>query len=236
MTAIKQHTQQGRLYIVSTPIGNLEDITLRALRILKEADLVCAEDTRVTRRLLTHYEIQNELLSYHSYNESGRIPQIINFLREGQNIALVSDAGTPGISDPAHKLVKAAIEAKIPIEPVPGATACIAALIASGLPTNRFVFEGFLPKKKGRQTKFKFLSDEPGTIILYESAPRIHKTIEDIVKYLGNRYIVISRELTKKFEEFIRGYAEDLRHQLKDRTLKGEIVLLIAGNDFKPIE
>lgn len=153
MTAIKQHTQQGRLYIVSTPIGNLEDITLRALRILKEADLVCAEDTRVTRRLLTHYEIQNELLSYHSYNESGRIPQIINFLREGQNIALVSDAGTPGISDPAHKLVKAAIEAKIPIEPVPGATACIAALIASGLPTNRFVFEGFLPKKKRTANK-----------------------------------------------------------------------------------
>jgi 16S rRNA (cytidine1402-2'-O)-methyltransferase len=236
MTALKQHTQRGRLYIVSTPIGNLEDITLRALRILKEADLVCAEDTRVTRRLLTHYEIQNELLSYHSYNESGRIPQIINFLREGRNIALVSDAGTPGISDPAHKLVKAVIEAKIPIEPVPGAPACIAALIASGLPTNRFVFEGFLPKKKGRQTKFKFLSEEPGTIILYESAPRIHKTIEDIVKYLGNRYIVISRELTKKFEEFIRGYAEDLRHELKDRTLKGEIVLLIAGNDFKPIE
>lgn len=236
MAANKQDTPQGRLYLVSTPIGNLEDITLRALRILKEADLVCAEDTRVTRRLLRHFDIQNELLSYHSYNESGRIPQIINFLQEGQNIALVSDAGTPGISDPAHKLVKAAIEAQIPIEPVPGATACITALVASGLPTNRFVFEGFLPKKKGRQTKFKFLSDEPGTIILYESAPRIHKTIEDIVKYLGNRYIVISRELTKKFEEFIRGYAEDLRNELKNRTLKGEIVLLIAGNDFKPIE
>jgi 16S rRNA (cytidine1402-2'-O)-methyltransferase len=227
---------QGKLFIVSTPIGNLEDITLRALRILKEVDLICAEDTRVTRRLLSHYEIQNQLLSYHSYNEAARIPQVIQFLKEKRQIALVSDAGTPGISDPAHKLVKAAIAAKIPIEPVPGATASITALVVSGLPTNRFVFEGFLPRKKGRQTKFKFLNEEPGTIILYESAQRIYKTVEDIVKHMGNRYIVISRELTKKYEECVRGYAEELLSELKKRQLKGEIVLLISGTDFKPID
>lgn len=223
----------GRLYIVSTPIGNLEDITLRALRILKEADLVCAEDTRVTGRLLAHYQIKNTLLSYHSYNEAARIPQILNHLNEGRRIALVSDAGTPGISDPAHKLVKAAISAGIPVEPLPGPTASIAALVASGLPTDRFVFEGFLPRKKGRQTRLKFLSEEPGTIILYESAPRIQKTIEDIVKNFGNRYIVISRELTKKFEEFIRGYAGEVLQELKNRRLKGEIVLLIAGTEYR---
>ncbi len=223
----------GRLYIVSTPIGNLEDITLRALRILKEADLVCAEDTRVTGRLLAHYQIKNTLLSYHSYNEAARIPQILNHLNEGRRIALVSDAGTPGISDPAHKLVKAAISAGIPVEPLPGPTASIAALVASGLPTDRFVFEGFLPRKKGRQTRLKFLSEEPGTIILYESAPRIQKTIEDIVKNFGNRYIVISRELTKKFEEFIRGDAGEVLQTLKTRSLKGEIVLLIAGTEYR---
>ncbi len=223
----------GRLYIVSTPIGNLEDITLRALRILKEADLVCAEDTRVTGRLLAHYQIKNTLLSYHSYNEAARIPQILNHLNEGRRIALVSDAGTPGISDPAHKLVKAAIAAGVPVEPLPGPTASIAALVASGLPTDRFVFEGFLPRKKGRQTRLKFLSEEPGTIILYESAPRIQKTIEDIVKNFGNRYIVISRELTKKFEEFIRGYAGEVLQELKNRRLKGEIVLLIAGTEYR---
>lgn len=226
----------GRLYIVSTPIGNLEDITLRALRILKEADLICAEDTRVTGRLLAHYQIKNTLLSYHSYNEAARIPQILNYLKEGRQIALVSDAGTPGISDPAHKLVRAAIAAGVPVEPLPGPTASITALVASGLPTDRFVFEGFLPRKKGRQTRLKFLSEEPGTIILYESAPRIQKTIEDIVKNFGNRYIVISRELTKKFEEFIRGYAGEVLQKLKTRSLKGEIVLLIAGTGYKAAE
>ncbi len=224
------------LYLVSTPIGNLEDITLRALRILREVDFIFAEDTRVTGRLLAHYDIKNRMMSYHAHNEAGRIPQIIGYLQEGQQIALVTDAGTPGISDPGHKLVKAAIRAEIPIVPVPGATAAIAALVASGLPTNRFVFEGFLPRKKGRQTKFRQLAEEPGTIILYESTHRIQKTIEDIVKHLGNRYIVVSRELTKKFEEFTRGHAQDVLGIIDKRTLKGEIVLLIAGNDFKPID
>ncbi len=236
MKNINQCSTTGTLHIVSTPIGNLEDMTFRAVRILKEANAILAEDTRVTGRLLAHYEIKNRLLSYHSHNEAGRIPQIIQFLKEGQQIALVSDAGTPGISDPAHKLVKAAIQAKITIVPVPGATAAIPALIASGLPTNRFVFEGFLPRKKGRQTKLQFLSEEPGTIILYETAPRLQKTIEDIVKHFGNRYIVVSRELTKTFEEFIRGNAEPLLGELQTRRLKGEIVLLIAGKNFKPIE
>ena len=226
----------GKLYIVSTPIGNLEDITLRALRILKEADLICAEDTRVTRRLLGHYGIENHLLSYHSHNEQGRIPQLLRLLGEGKNIALVSDAGTPGISDRAHKLVKTLLRENIDIEPVPGATACITALVASGLPTDRFVYEGFLPRKKGRQTKLQFLNQEPGTIIIYESTHRIQKTIEDIVKHMGNRYIVISRELTKLYEEFIRGYAEDVLVELQTRKLKGEIVLLVAGTNFKPIE
>ena len=224
------------LYLVSTPIGNLEDITLRALRILREVDFIFAEDTRVTGRLLAHYDIKNRMMSYHAHNEAGRIPQIIGYLREGQQVALVTDAGTPGISDPGHKLVKAAIRAQLPIVPVPGATAAITALVASGLPTNRFVFEGFLPRKKGRQTKFRQLAEEPGTIILYESPHRIQKTIEDIVKHLGNRYIIISRELTKKFEEFIRGHAQDVLGIIDKRTLKGEIVLLIAGNDFKPID
>jgi 16S rRNA (cytidine1402-2'-O)-methyltransferase len=236
MAELKTHSDCGILYLVSTPIGNLEDITFRAVRILKEADIILAEDTRVTGRLLTHYEIKNRLVSYHTYNEEQRIPQIIQSLREGQHIALVSDAGTPGISDPAHKLVKAAIRANIAIVPVPGATAAITALVASGLPTNRFVFEGFLPKKKGRQTTLKFLNEEPGTIILYETAPRLQKTIEDIVEHCGNRYIVVSRELTKKFEEFTRGYAKNLLDEFKTRRLKGEMVLLIAGKDFKPID
>lgn len=227
---------KGNLYIVSTPIGNLEDITLRALRILKEVDYICAEDTRVTRRLLNHYEIENTLLSYHSHNERGRIPQVIGFLDDGLSVALVSDAGTPGISDPAHKLVKAAIQSGIDIIPIPGVTACIPALVVSGLPTDRFVFEGFLPRKKGRQTKLLQLAEEPGTIILYESPHRIQKTISHIVNIMGNRYIVVSRELTKKFEEIIRGYAQELLSELETRTLKGEIVLLIAGQDFKPIE
>ncbi len=226
----------GTLYLVSTPIGNLEDITLRALRILREVDFIFAEDTRTTGRLLAHYDIKNRMISYHAHNEAGRIPQIIGYLQEGRQVALVTDAGTPGISDPGHKLVKAAIRAQLPIVPAPGASAAITALVASGLPTNRFVFEGFLPRKKGRQTKFRQLAEEPGTIILYESTHRIQKTIEDIVKHLGNRYIVISRELTKKFEEFIRGHAQDVLGIIDKRTLKGEIVLLIAGSDFKPID
>lgn len=221
------------MFVVSTPIGNLEDITLRALRILTEADLICTEDTRVTGRLLHHYDIKNKLLSLYSYNEKRRIPQILKYLSEGMDVALVTDAGTPTISDPGQRLVSECIRMGIKVEPVPGASSILAALVASGLPTHRFVFEGFLPRKKGRQTKLKLLSEETGSIILFESAPRIEKTLEDVVKIMGNRYIVISRELTKKFEEYIRGYAHDILLELHSRKLKGEIVLLIAGKDFK---
>lgn len=185
------------------------------------------------QRLLGHYQIKNRILSYYSYNESKRIPQIINYLLQGQNIALTSEAGTPTISDPGLRLVSECVRNGITVVPVPGASAVMAALSASGLTTNRFVFEGFLPRKKGRQTKLKKLAEEEGTIIVFESALRIQKTIEDVVKIMGNRYIVLSRELTKKFEEFIRGFAEDVLIQLASRKLKGEIVLLIAGKEFK---
>jgi 16S rRNA (cytidine1402-2'-O)-methyltransferase len=232
----RKQLESGTLYIVSTPIGNLEDITLRALRILKEVDVILAEDTRNTGKLLAHYQIKNRMMSYYAHNESGRIPQVIEMLTSGQNLALVSDAGTPGISDPGYRLVKAAIQHNLSVVPIPGASALLAALVASGLPTNRFVFEGFLPRKKGRQTKLRLLAEEPGTIVIYESAVRLQKTIQDIVNSLGNRYIVISRELTKLYEEFFRGQAEDILAMLKNRTLKGEVVLLIAGTEFKPIE
>ncbi len=224
----------GCLYIVSTPIGNLEDITLRALRVLREVDVICAEDTRTARRLLHHYQIQNRLLSYYSYNEQKRLPQVLGMLKGGRHVALISEAGTPAISDPGHRLVVAAIQAAIPVVPVPGPSAVLAALVASGLPTDRFLFEGFLPRKKGRQSKLKKLADEEGTIILFESAQRIRKTIEDIVRTMGNRYIVVSRELTKTYEEFIRGFAEELLAEFDRFVWKGELVLLVAGKAFKP--
>ena len=173
------------------------------------------------------------MLSLFSYNETRRIPQIIKNLLNGANVALVSDAGTPTISDPGHRLVTECLRQNINIIPIPGASSILAALVASGLPTNRFLFEGFLPRKKGRQKKLLHLSEEPGTIILFESAVRIQKTLEDVVKIMGNRYIVISRELTKKYEEFIRGFAHEIRLKLDSRKLKGEIVLLIAGKKFK---
>lgn len=223
----------GCLYIVSTPIGNLEDITYRAVRILSEVDVIFAEDTRVTGRLLKHYEIENRMMSYYAHNASGRIPQILDMLQNGQNIAIVSDAGTPGISDPSERLVSAAAKKGINSIPVPGACAAIAGLVVSGLPTDRFVFEGFLPKKKGRHTRFKELSTEERTIVLYESPHRIQKTLEDIGMHMGNRYIVILRELTKRYEEIMRGNASELLQKLSSRKLKGEIVLLIASNKFE---
>lgn len=229
----RAHSNGGTLYLVSTPIGNLEDITFRAIRVLSEADIILAEDTRKTGRLLAHYNIASRMLSYYAHNESGRIPQVIEFLKQGQQIALVSDAGTPVISDPGYRLVRAVIDKGIPLVAVPGPSAMLAALVISGLPASRIVFEGFLPKKKGRQTKLQYLANEPGTIIIYESPHRIQKTIEDIVKLWGNRYIVISRELTKRHEEVLRGYATEILEILADRQLKGELVLLIAGTDFK---
>ena len=231
-----QNQATGSLFLISTPIGNLEDITLRAIRLLKEVDIICAEDTRVTGRLLAHFQIKNRMLSFYAQNAAGRVPQVLAYLQQGMNIALVSDAGTPGISDPGYVLVKACVLATIPIVPVPGASALLASITASGLPSDRFVFEGFLPRKKGRQTKLGELSKEAGTIVVYESAVRLQKTLEDIGKHFGNRYIVVSRELTKRFEEFIRGDVSAVLELLKTRKLKGEIVLLIAGIDFKPYD
>ena len=230
-----QLSQSGVLFVVSTPIGNLEDITQRAIRVLQEVDVILAEDTRTAARLLSHLSISNRLLSYYSYNEKRRIPRILAYLEEGKQIALISEAGTPLISDPGHKLVMAAIQRGIRVVPVPGASSVLAALVASGLPTDRFLFEGFLPRKKGRQARLQHLAEETGTIILFESAVRIEKTLEDIVKTLGNRYIVLARELTKMHEEFLRGFAEEVLAHLKSRKLKGEMVLLIAGKNFKPL-
>jgi 16S rRNA (cytidine1402-2'-O)-methyltransferase len=211
----------GKLFLVSTPIGNLEDITLRAIRILKEVDFIITEDTRTAGKLLQHFDISKKIVSYYSYNEDKRIPKIIKNILEGKNVALISEAGTPLISDPGHKLVVAAIQNKIPVIPIPGVSALLTALVASGLPTDRFFFQGFLPRKKGRQTLFKKLSQIE------------QKTIEDIVKNIGNRYIVVARELTKKFEEIIRGYAIDIQRELTSIKVKGEIVLLVAGAKYK---
>lgn len=224
-----EEIQAGTLYVVPTPIGNLEDITFRALKVLGSVDLVAAEDTRTTKFLLDHYNIQKPLLSFFSHNEQIRVPQIIGQLKEGSAVALVSDAGTPGISDPAHSIIAAAIEHHIPIVPLPGATAFIPALIASGLPTHSFVFEGFLPHKKGRKTKLEKLRDEERTIVLYESPHRILKTLKELLAILGDRNIVVSRELTKKFEEILRGRVTSVIHELSRRSIKGEFVLVIEG-------
>jgi 16S rRNA (cytidine1402-2'-O)-methyltransferase len=223
--------QRGTLYIVPTPIGNLDDITLRAIKVLREVDFIAAEDTRTTKHLLDHYSIQKPLLSFFSHNEQVRVPQIITQLKEGNAVALVSDAGTPGISDPAHAIIKAAIEHQINIIPLPGATAFVPALVASGLQTHSFVFEGFLPHKKGRKTALQKLANEERTIVLYESPHRILKTLEELEEYLGDRNAVIGRELTKKFEEITRGTFSTLCSYFKQRSIKGEFVLVIEGKN-----
>lgn len=195
--------------------------------------MILAEDTRSALRLLRHLDISKKVISYYSYNEAKRTPWAITELNRGQNLALITEAGTPLISDPGHRLVSSAIQNDIVVIPVPGASAILAALVGSGLPTNRFLFEGFLPRKKGRQKILHQLALEKGTIVIYESSIRIQKTIEDIVNILGNRYIVLARELTKTYEEYIRGFARDIAEELQNRKLKGEIVLLVAGLEFK---
>ncbi|HLP16279.1 MAG TPA: 16S rRNA (cytidine(1402)-2'-O)-methyltransferase [Bacteroidota bacterium] len=221
----------GTLYIVPTPIGNLEDITLRALKVLGGVDLIAAEDTRTTKNLLDHYNIQKPMISYFSHNETVRTPQIIDRLLQQSSVAVVTDAGTPGISDPAHAIITAAIEAGIRIVPLPGPTAFIPALIASGLPTHAFVFEGFLPHKKGRHTRLEQLKEEHRTIIFYESPHRIVRTLSELEEALGDRKAVIGRELTKKFEEFLRGTLSSIRIELESRSIKGEFVLVVDGAD-----
>jgi len=221
--------ERGVLYIVSTPIGNLDDITLRAIKILRGVDLIAAEDTRKTRFLLDHLTITKPLLSYYSYNETRRTPDLIEKLDDGKSVALVTDAGTPGISDPAFGLIKAAVDHGLRVIPIPGASAVLPALIVSGLPTDRFVFEGFLPVKKGRRTKFERLRTEDRTIVIYESPFRITKTVEEVRQYFGERRIAVVRELTKKFEEVVRGTASEVLEQLKKKVPRGEYVLVVEG-------
>jgi 16S rRNA (cytidine1402-2'-O)-methyltransferase len=223
----------GKLYIVSTPIGNLKDITLRAIETLNEVDFILCEDTRITSILLKQYSIIKQLISFNAVSEIKKIPVIIERLLNGQSYALVSDSGTPAISDPGIRLVSESIKNGIQIISIPGATALIAALTVSGLPTDAFIFEGFLPLKKGRQKKLKELSEEERTIVLYESSHRIEKLIIELIEYFPQRYVVICRELTKKFEEYWRGYPSELRENLKEKIIKGEFVVVIAQRAWK---
>ncbi len=225
-----EHQSKGTLYIVSTPIGNLEDITFRAVKTLSSVNLIAAEDTRKTKILLDHYNIAKPMISYFDHNERFRSSQLIEKLLAGQSIALVSDAGTPGISDPAYRIVRDSIDHGILVVPIPGASALLAALVVSGLPTNSFVFEGFLPVKKGRKTKLEFLKSEKRTIILYESPHRIVKTLRELLDHLGDRDIVLAREVSKKFEEILRGRTSDLLNKLALGNPRGEFVILLAGN------
>jgi len=220
------------LYLVPTPLGNLKDITLRALEILKEVDLILCEDTRTSSKLLQHYEISKPLSAYHQHNEHKVYAHLVDQLQAGKKMALITDAGTPGISDPAFLLVRACIQANIHIETLPGATAFVPALVNSGIPSNRFVFEGFLPLKKGRQTLLKKLAEEERTIILYESPVRLVKTLEEFIDYFGTeRYACVSRELTKIYEEHARGTLTELVAHFKQKSVKGEIVVVISGKE-----
>lgn len=218
------------LYVVPTPVGNLEDITLRALRILKEVDLILAEDTRQTQKLLNHYGIQKQLISYHKFNEHKSAEGIVSKLLSGLSIALVSDGGTPGISDPGHILIAACIQENIPVQTLPGATAFVPALINSGFATDEFVFIGFLPHKKGRQTKLKEIALETRTVILYESPYRVIKLLEELKLHAGTeRLISTSRELSKMFEDTKRGTADELLQHFKAKEPKGEFVVIVEG-------
>lgn len=225
----------GKLYLVATPIGNLEDITLRALRILKEVDIIAAEDTRNTLKLLNHFEIKKPLISNHRHNEDDREDVLINKLKEGKNIAVVSDAGTPGISDPGEVIVKKAIEENIQVIPIPGACAAINALIASGLDTKEFTFFGFLPlNKKLRKEKLEEIKNESKTSIIYEAPHKIKDSLKDLKTVIGNRKVVLAREITKIHEEFIRGNIDDIIDKCDD--LKGEMILLIEGGEKEILE
>lgn len=222
----------GGLYIVPTPIGNLKDITLRGLEVLKQVDLILAEDTRTTSNLLNHYQITKPLSPYHQHNEHQVVQHLVQQLMDGKNVALVTDAGTPGISDPAFLLIRESIKAGVKVECLPGPTAFVPALINSGIPTNRFVFEGFLPLKKGRQTLLKRLEEEDRTMVFYESPLRLTKTLQDFIQHFGaDRWCCVSRELTKVFEENKRGTLEEVFNYFREKTIKGEIVITIAGLD-----
>jgi 16S rRNA (cytidine1402-2'-O)-methyltransferase len=226
---MSEEIERGALYVVATPIGNLEDISRRAVTILGGVDTIAAEDTRTSGVLLAHLGIKKPMISFHSYNEQRRVGELADRLRGGETIAIISDAGTPAISDPAFTLVRAAVEAGVRVIPIPGASAVLAALVASGLPTDRFVFEGFLPVKKGRATRLRLLKDEPRTIVLYEAPHRIEKTLHDLVEALGSRQAALARELTKKFEEIRRGELAVLLDGVRRKPPKGEMVIVIQG-------
>jgi 16S rRNA (cytidine1402-2'-O)-methyltransferase len=228
----------GLLYLVATPIGNLEDITFRAVRLLKESDVIACEDTRQTRKLLDHYGIQKPTVSYHEHNEAERTAELLERLRAGTVVALVSDAGMPLVSDPGYRLVRAAIDAGVRVEPVPGPSAVLTAVAASGLPTEAFYFGGFLPAKTGQRLKtLEALADESATLVFYEAPHRILETLEAVVEAMGERSVVVARELTKIHEEFLRGTASAVRAQLAARdSVKGEITLLIGRPVALPVD
>ncbi|HEY0667353.1 MAG TPA: 16S rRNA (cytidine(1402)-2'-O)-methyltransferase [Sphingobacteriaceae bacterium] len=224
----------GKLYLVPTPIGNLEDITLRALRILKEVDIILAEDTRTSAPLLKHFGIDKKVYAHHQHNEHKSVSEIIRFLKEGKLVALISDAGTPAISDPGFLMVREAIKNELAVECLPGPTAFVPALVNSGLTSDRFTFEGFLPVKKGRQTRLKSLMDETRTMIFYESPHRLLKTLDEFIAFFGEeRAASVSRELTKMFEETVRGTLPEIKTHFETNTLKGEFVICVAGNEVR---
>jgi 16S rRNA (cytidine1402-2'-O)-methyltransferase len=229
MSDRQDNSQTGCLYLVATPIGNLEDITLRAIRVLKEADLIACEDTRQTQKLLQHYSIHKETVSYHAHNELTRSPELVIQLEQGAQVALVSDAGTPVVSDPGHRLVVLCLRHHIPVVPIPGPSAFVAALAASGLPTDEFLFVGFLPSRAGaRRKKLDALKREPRALVFYEAPHRLADTLSDAAEILGSRHAVVAREVTKIHEEFLRGNLAELRDAAKERAPRGEITLMIG--------
>lgn len=220
----------GKLFIVPTPIGNLEDMTFRAIRILKEVDAVLAEDTRTTAHLFQKYEITNKLIAHHNHNEHKTIERLVQEMKNGSTYALVSDAGTPGISDPGFLLIRACVQNNIDVECLPGATAFVPALVASGFPCEKFVYEGFLPQKKGRETRIKKIAEEDRTVVLYESPHRLIKALEQFKKFVdADRKMAVCRELSKKFEEIVRGNCDELIHHFTTHPIKGEFVIVIEG-------
>ena len=221
----------GKLFLVSTPIGNLSDITYRAVEVLKHVPLVAAEDTRHSKKLFAHYSIQTPMVSYFEHNRFSRIPKIVDHLNSGKDCAVITDAGTPGISDPAYRLVREVLIHSITVEAVPGASALLASLVSSGLPTDRFIFEGFLPPKKGRQKRISRISDEAATLIFYESPKRLLKTLKQLNCICGDRPAVVARELTKLHEEIKRGTLSELCTYFSTNTPKGECVILVGKND-----
>lgn len=227
----KSRKPGGILYVVSTPIGNLEDITLRALSTLKSVNLIAAEDTRTTRKLLNHYQIKTPLSSYFEYNERSKSKFLLSLLTRGEKIALVTDAGTPGISDPGYRLINLAIEKNIPVVPIPGVSSITAALSVSGLPTHSFLFRGFVPSKKGKRRKFyEEIKNEKVTTVFYESPRRLFESLKDLAEVCGDRRVVIAREMTKVFEEILRGKISELLDILKSRNIKGEITVMLEGS------